>query len=368
MEKFWNKSETTNEILIYGDITAERWEESDVTAKSFSDDLKSFGGKDITVRINSGGGDVFNALAIYNSLKNYKGKVTIAIDGIAASAASLIICAGDKVTMASNALIMVHTPSVGLLGYYSAAELNKVINSLVAVEGSILNTYKQRLPEKNHAEIAKMVTAETYLDAESAKDLGFVDEITDAVEMEIDNSANLLYANHITVDVKNFDTKKFSAVLKAQEVVKMAENKVEVTGTSANETLDVKQANEILIQDAVKQAREQEIQRIKNLMTLKNGVAEVDAIIDVAIVEGGEVADVAKYVDAIKKVKPPSVDKPKTLAVDVITREIRDNMTSGAEGIGGSMPQSPEDMQKFLSAEIVKYANEMIGGAKNGGK
>ena len=147
----------------------------------------------------------------------------------------------------------------------------------------------------------------------------------------------------------------------------MAENKV-VVEVPANETLDVKQANELLIKDAIKQAREQEIQRIKNLMTLKDGTPEVDAIIDVAIVEGGEVSDVSKYVDAIKKVKPQTTEKP-NVAIDTIRKEIRDNLTSGAEGVGGSFPSmASRDQQKFLSAEIVKYANAMMGGVNNGGK
>lgn len=367
MRKFWNKSDAANEILIYGDITNSRWSDEDITAKSFNDDLKSFNGKDITVRVNSGGGDVFNALAIYNSLKNYSGKVTIAIDGLAASAASLIICAGDNVKMASNALIMVHPPSVGIMGYFDVDELDKIKSSLVAVEGTILNTYKQRLPKSSHADIAKMVSAETWIDAEQAQELGFVDEVTGEVDMEIDNSARRLFVNSVSIDVSNFDREKFSAVLKAREVTNMAENKATVE-VPANETLDVKQANEILIKDAIKQAREQEIQRIKNLMTLKDGTPEVDAIIDVAIVEGGEVSDVSKYVDAIKKVKPQTTEKP-NVAIDTIRKEIRDNLTSGAEGVGGSFPPATiQDQQKFLSAEIVKYANAMMGGANNGGK
>lgn len=367
MNKFWNKAETSNDIYIYGDITSSKFEDSDVTAKLFLDDLKSCGSKEINIHVNSSGGDVFNALAIYNTLKNYKGNVTMHVDGLAASAASLIICAGDKVKMASNALIMVHTPSVGLIGYYSAAELSKVESSLLAIEGAILDTYKQRLPEKNHAEIAEMVTAETWLDAEQAKKIGFVDEITGEVDMAIDNAKHLLFVNKVSLDVGNFNQEKFSAVLKAREASTMTEIKSEVAGVG-NETLDVKQANEILIQDAIKQAREQEIQRIKNLMTLKNGVAEVDAIVDVAIVEGGEVADITKYIDAIKKVKPQSVEVPKTAAIDAITKEIRDNMKSGAEGVGGSIPTTPQDEQARLAAAIANYANAMIGGNTNGGK
>ena len=356
MKKFWNKAEKSNDIYIYGEIVSERWDESETTAQSFIEDLKRCKNQAVNLHINSGGGDVFTALAIHNSLKNYKGAVNVFIDGIAASAASLIICAGDKVKMASNALIMVHTPSVGLMGYYDAAELERVKNSLVAVEGAILDTYKNRLPKKCHAAIAEMVTAETWMTAEEAKELGFVDEITGAVEMEVDDAKKLLFVNKLEFDCKKLG-EKFKAKIKKQEENKV-ENKAEV---AANETLDVRQANELLIKDAIKQARDQEVKRIKNLSTLKNGMAEVDAVIDVAIVEGAEVSDVTKYIDAIKRAKE-NAPKVENQAIDAITAAIRDNMKSGAENVGGSTP--PVDKNAMIQAEIVKYANAMIGGGK----
>lgn len=348
MKKFWNKAETSNDIYIYGDITSERWDESEVTAKSFLNDLTACKNQPVNLHINSGGGDVFQALAIYNVLKSYKGDVNISIDGICASAATLIICAGTKVRMASNALIMVHTPSVGLMGYYDAAELSKVQNSLLAVEGAILDTYKSRLPKKNHTEIAQMMTAEKWMTAEEAQEIGFVDEITGEVEMEVDDAKKLLIVNSV-----EFDCKKLGTKINLQGVKKV-EQKVEVP---AAETLDVKQANELLIQDAIKAAREQEVQRIKNLMALKNGVAEVDAVIDVAVMEGGEVSDVIKYVDAIKKVKP----SVKNTASAEITAMIRDNMTSGAENVGGSMPSMAEDERKVKAKMLAEIANSLRG-------
>lgn len=363
MKKFWNKSADSNDIYIYGDIVSERWDEAEVTAKSFLDDLKSCKGKSVNLHVNSSGGDVFTALAIHNSLKNYKGGVNVYVDGLAASAASLIICAGDVVKMASNALIMVHSPSVGLMGYYNAAELEKTRTALMAVESSILDTYKQRLPKKNHTQISQMVTAETWLTAEEAQELGFVDEITGAVEMEVDDAKRLLVVNKLEIDCKNFG-EKFSALMAAQGVKKM-ENKVEVP---ASETSDVKQANELLIKDAIAQARAQEVQRIKNLSALKSGVVEVDAVIDVAILEGAEVADVTKYVDAIKNAqKKNPAPSAGNIAIDAITAAIRDNLRSGAENVTGSVPSTAtEDKRAAQAKAIAEIANSLRGVKKNG--
>ena len=311
MKKFWNKA--GNDIYLYGEIVSERWDDSEVTAKSFIEDLKSCTGE-VTVHINSSGGDVFQALAIHNRLKEY-GNVTISIEGVCASAATIIACAGKKVKMAANALMMIHTPSVGLSGYYDAAEMDKIRNSLLAVEGAILETYKSRLPEKNHSEVAEMMLKETWFNADEAKSLGFVDEVTQSVEI----------------------TNKISEVKKVEE-------------------MNMKDANELIIQDAIKQAREQELARIKNLMALRGENAAVNAIIDTALSEGAQVSDVVKYIDAVKKVKLPEV---KNAAVEEIKSVIRDNLTSGAEKVGGSMPV---DKNAQLSAEIAKYANALIGG------
>lgn len=97
------------ELLIYGDIAAESWWEDDTTPKNFADTLQSCNGRDLVIRINSGGGDVFAAQAIYNLLRTYDGAKTVRIDGLAASAATVVACAGDFVIMPDNALFMIHT-------------------------------------------------------------------------------------------------------------------------------------------------------------------------------------------------------------------------------------------------------------------
>lgn len=354
MNKFWNKAETSNDIYIYGEITSERWDDAQTTAQSFSAELKKCKGS-VNVHVNSVGGDIFNALAIYNSLKQYEGDVNIIIDGLAASAASLIICAGDNVKMASNALIMVHTPSVGLVGYYNAADLDKIQNSLVAIEGAILDTYKQRLPAKSHADIAQMVTAETWLTAEESKDLGFVDEITASVEMEVDDANKLLYVNKFELDCKQLGD-KFQSLIKARGVKKVSDKTNEMP---KSEIMDIKAANELIIKDAIKQER----QRVKNLSALKCDNAAVNAVVDVAIAEGGEVADVMKYIDALKAIKAPTT---RNLAVEEIKATIRDNMTSGAENIGGSVPPSTKEDKMAADAKALADLANSLRGVKRG--
>ena len=320
--RFWNKAETSNDIYIYGDIVNSKWDESEVTAKEFTDDLKRCKNGEVTVHVNSSGGDVFNALAIYNTLKAYKGNVTISIEGLAASAASIIICAGDVVQMAANAQLMIHMPSVGLMGYYDAAELEKVRNALVAVEGSILETYKSRLPKKNHAQVAAMMLAESWINATDAKELGFIDEITDAIE-----------------------------ITDKAEDKKMGE--------------EIKVDNELMIANAVKQAREQELTRIKNLMALRGENAAVNAIIDTALGEGAEVSEVAKYIDAVKSVKV-EVPKVENVAIDAITAAIRDNLKSGGEEVGGSMPATPAEDTKMVTAKRLAEIANSLRGVKRG--
>lgn len=322
MKKFWNKAETTNEIFIYGDITNDGWLDTDVTAKGFVDDLNSFGGKDVTVRINSGGGDVFCGLAISNALKNYSGGVTVSIDGLAASAASLIAMGGKKITMAQNALMMIHEASVGMSGFYDADELAKIQNSLNAIHGSIVATYASRV---KGVDIEKMLSEETWLNAREALDKGFIDEITGEVELKIDNAQRKIFVNSLAIDLKNFDEKKLRRAMEAETMDKELEQKY------------------------LASVRAAELSRIKALHALKGDNAAVNALIDVAV-ENGETAEkIAPYLDAVKKISTTS-------ATEEIKAMIRDQLTSGSEGVTGA-GASEEDAKKAQAALIVKYAN-----------
>jgi ATP-dependent Clp protease protease subunit len=130
---------TERTLFLNGTIAEESWFDDDVTPQLFKDELNS-GTGDITVWINSPGGDCVAAAQIYNMLMYYKGSVTVKIDGIAASAASVIAMAGTKVLVSPVSMLMIHNPMTVVFG--NSAEMQKAIDMLASVKDSILNAYE----------------------------------------------------------------------------------------------------------------------------------------------------------------------------------------------------------------------------------
>jgi len=182
--KFWNwvKNEggIGRTLFLNGEISDETWYGDEVTPKLFKDELNS-GEGDITVWINSPGGDVFAAAQIYNMLRDYKGSVTVKIDGLAASAASVIAVAGDTVLMSPVAMMMIHNPATLAIG--NAKEMEKAIGMLNEVKESILNAYEDKTGLKR-SKLSKMMDDETWFNAKKAVELGFADRILFASEKE----------------------------------------------------------------------------------------------------------------------------------------------------------------------------------------
>ena len=137
-------------------------------------------GTPLALRLNSPGGSVFDAVAIYNAIKRHSGTVTVWIDGIAASAASYIAMAGDKVVMPENAFLMIHDPAGVVMG--TAIDMRAMAEALDKIKGSLLQGYaaKSGRPQE---EIAPLMAAETWLDAKDALDLGFADRIAEPVRI-----------------------------------------------------------------------------------------------------------------------------------------------------------------------------------------
>lgn len=177
MKKFWNwvKDENTDTRTLYldGVIAEDSWFDDDVTPKAFKKDL--FAGEgDIVIWLNSPGGDCIAASQIYTMLMDYKGKVTIKIDGIAASAASVIAMAGTTVLMAPTALMMVHNPLTVAIG--DSEEMQKAIDMLSEVKESIINAYEIKTGI-SRTKLSHLMDAETWLNANKAIELGFADAI-----------------------------------------------------------------------------------------------------------------------------------------------------------------------------------------------
>ena len=197
MNKFWNWTVTNNEekteriLTLSGVIAEESWFDDEVTPKIFRDELMS-GEGDITVWINSPGGDCIAAAQIYNMLLEYKGNVTIKIDGIAASAASVVAMAGNKVIMSPVSMLMIHNPMTMAAG--DTTEMKKAISMLTEVKESIINAYELKTG-MSRDKIAKLMDAETWMDANKAVELGFADEILSR-ESSVKQSA-MMYSENV---------------------------------------------------------------------------------------------------------------------------------------------------------------------------
>ena len=175
MQKFWNwKTENESRVLtLDGVISESSWFDDDVTPEAFRQELNA-GEGDITVWINSPGGDCIAAAQIYNMLIDYKGNVTVKIDGIAASAASVIAMAGTEVQMSPVAMMMIHNPATIAFGDHE--EMQKAIDMLAEVKESIINAYELKTG-MSRAKIARLMDEETWMNAKKAVELGFADEI-----------------------------------------------------------------------------------------------------------------------------------------------------------------------------------------------
>lgn len=160
-------------MFLNGTIAEESWFDDDVTPQLFKDELLS-GSGDITVWINSPGGDCVAAAQIYNMLMDYKGRVTVKIDGIAASAASVVAMAGTKVYVSPVSMLMIHNPMTVAMG--DAADMEKAIEMLSSVKDSIINAYEIKTG-LSRAKLSHLMDEETWMDANKAVELGFADEI-----------------------------------------------------------------------------------------------------------------------------------------------------------------------------------------------
>lgn len=209
--KFWNvmknEEEKSAELILYGNIGSdEYWD--DISDKAFKQDIENLGDvENITLHINSPGGSVFSAVAIANTLKNHKAKITANIDGLAASAATIITSACDTVRMPKNALFMVHNPIT--FAYGNNQDMKKTVEMLDKVKDSIIETYLNKTKTDKET-LSELMDNETWMNAEEAKEYGFIDEILDEnVEKEV--IENKLIINNMAFDIskfKNFKEKK----------------------------------------------------------------------------------------------------------------------------------------------------------------
>lgn len=176
------KTQNKGEIYIYGDIVLSKWDETDVTAVDFKNELNQLGDvSEIDVHINSAGGNVFEGHAIYNMLKMHQAKVNIYVDALAASIASVIAMSGDTIFMHKNSFMMIHNSWIMTLG--NSKDLRQTADLLDKTDQSSNNAYLDKATNLSEAELKQLLEAETWLTADEALEKGLADEILGASEI-----------------------------------------------------------------------------------------------------------------------------------------------------------------------------------------
>lgn len=228
-KKFWNfiRDEMTGERTLRLDaaISSVTWFGDEITPNQFREELNA-GDGDITVWINSPGGDVFAATEIYNMLKDYgenRGLITVKIDSLAASSASIVAMAGDEIEISPLGQIFLHDPETMAEG--NVGEFNSAIQMLQEVKEGIITIYEQKthLPR---SQIAELMTAATWLNAKKAVELGFADKIIG----EENSTLNLPAASFSQRAVTNSLATAFRAKREAEKKKSVPDKRVKAAG------------------------------------------------------------------------------------------------------------------------------------------
>lgn len=223
-KKFWNfkEPEDLEERILYlnGTIAEESWFEDDVTPEMFREELFA-SDRDIVVWINSPGGDVIAGAQIYNMLLEYPDHVTVKIDGIAASAASVIAMAGDTIYMSPVSMMMIHNPMTVAIGDH--VEMEKAKEMLASFKESIINAYEKKT-RLSRQRLSELMDAETWMDVGKAMELGFCDSVlTTSPRLEIEKTQPMMLFSRKAVTNSLLTKVKESRSVSANELVSRLE-------------------------------------------------------------------------------------------------------------------------------------------------
>ena len=337
-DKFWNFVQNSDddipELILYGAISSQQsWWEDRVTPKQFNDELAAIGDTDeIIVRINSSGGDVFAANAIYTRLKDHKAKITVIVDGWAASAATIIAMAGDVIKIPSNGVFMIHDPKLLAWDYYTAEEFIKMADELRVIKQSIINGYALKTG-KDEKEISDLMYETTWWTGKEAVDNGFCDELMfEEVETSIENSSQKVVVNSVELDIKEFKTIP-NMLLTAPG--KVFENKAK-PGTVINKTINSKEET-VMIQtvEALEKQYPDLVANIKN-EAAKGERERIKAINEMAPEGFDEIVNDAIYTNPIaaEQVAMKIVSKQKELSKNYIANRDEDVNNSNVNNVG----------------------------------
>jgi ATP-dependent Clp protease protease subunit len=316
-----SEAKTTAVMRIYEEIGEDFWGGGGMTLKKFSDELNSLDGvKKLNVHINSLGGDTFTAQAIYSILSDFEAKKTAYIDGVAASAATIIACAADEVVARENTNYMIHHPWMVAVG--TADTMRKAAEDLEAIGEPVINVYKSKVDGKiDEDKIRKLMDDETWMTAEKALEYGFVDKVRGKIRAISRANKNQILCSGRLLDVAKYgyrnvpDYPRIKSKKEAAEVVAAAKEKGK---TMTKEDIDA-----VLLTKIESDARMAERTRLTalNAMNPRND-AKLAEIIAKARDEGKAPNDIALECLTVVQEQLASAAKINALASDA-------NATSG---------------------------------------
>ncbi|MBP2643734.1 MAG: hypothetical protein H6Q67_1621 [Firmicutes bacterium] len=356
--KFWkikNATDGAADLQLYGTISDESWWGDEVTPKQFAEDLKNLGDiATLNVHINSGGGDVFAGIAIHSILKAHPAAVNVHVDGLAASIASVIAMAGNKIIMPAGSMMMIHNPA-GYAGYCEAEELRKMADTLDTIKDAIMDIYADKCG-KTKDDIATIMNAETWYTAQMAVDNGFATETDTAVSYAASLDKKCLKINGCAFDTTNFkNVPKIANQVSKVAIADKSKIKKEEIILDINE---FKEKYPDLYKDVysagVKAGTENERTRMKSLDEVV--MPGHEALVNKARYETGESAEVVAM--AILKAE-------RAVQASTLTNLEADAATSGISGINAS-PVVPGSEQDIDAAEVARQAAVIAKAANRG--
>lgn len=356
-DKFWNIIPATEnkppELLLYGAISStQSWWEDRVTPQLFNQELAAIGDvPEIVVRINSGGGDVFAANAIFTRLKDHTAKITVKIDGWAASAATIIAMAGDTIKIARNGVFMIHDPAMTVWDTFRAEDFLKMAEELKVIKQSIVNTYAMKTG-RTAEDIEQLMSEETWWTGETAVENNFCDELLFEEATTVVENDSRIVVNSITLDVSAFKTlpkQLLNSPHNPGGLINNSATKPANPTPTKNKEENKMENQKITTVDALKAAYPDLVATIQN-EAAQNERARIKGIEDLANGNYKEIADAAKYEN------PCSAQE---MAVQILTAQNQqggnylaarnnDAENSGANGVAGT----PADEKKVPQNEI----------------
>jgi len=349
-KKFWKWNNAVegkgSELIIEGVVSEMTWFGDEVTPKELRDELSKQTGN-ITVSLNSGGGDVFAGVAMYNALMEYEGTVTVRVDGLAASIASVIAMAGDKIIMSPGSMMMIHKPWTMAVG--DANEMEKVKEILDGIEKSILPIYQARTGMEA-SKIEEMLNKETWLTAEEAVEMGFADELIEAKPKTSFSDAFKAFNSQLAISMSaSQKSLKEALELKLEEVqVETPEPQIEEVQPEATE--EVTEVVEEVVETEVEAAEEEEQEEV------------TEPVVETKPVNKESVMTEEKTVDAaVEGIVAQVLPKQETQVAAVNKTKVRENFVSQ---MGALVTKNGTALKHFAAeaAEVRGFKNAVADG------